>query len=175
MRFELTRGKFLSHSELSILRHTLKVQADTNPRDVLLIELALHTGARAESELLRLTFQDLTDDGLYITGSKGSKDRIIPLTKNLRAKLYARQEGRPSSDRIFPISYPRLYQIWNEYRPCKKSFHSLRHTAAVLLYERTKDLKLVQTFLGHRWISTTAIYQDYFYNADALRRVLCEE
>jgi len=40
------------------------------------------------------------------------------------------------------------------------SCHALRHTFATLLYQQTKDLKAVQDELGHRNISTSAIYAD---------------
>ncbi len=38
------------------------------------------------------------------------------------------------------------------------SVHSLRHTFATRLYEKTGDLYLVQRALGHRNITTTEIY-----------------
>jgi integrase/recombinase XerC len=38
------------------------------------------------------------------------------------------------------------------------SVHSLRHTFATRLYQRTGDLYLVQRALGHRQITTTEIY-----------------
>lgn len=38
------------------------------------------------------------------------------------------------------------------------TFHSLRHTALTRLYEKTKDIRLVQEVAGHANISTTMIY-----------------
>ncbi len=38
------------------------------------------------------------------------------------------------------------------------TFHSLRHTALTRLYEKTKDIRLVQKVVGHSNISTTMIY-----------------
>ncbi len=38
------------------------------------------------------------------------------------------------------------------------SLHSLRHTFATNLYEKTGDLHLVQRALNHRQITTTEIY-----------------
>ena len=38
------------------------------------------------------------------------------------------------------------------------SIHSLRHTFATRLYEKTGDLHLVQRALGHRQITTTEVY-----------------
>jgi site-specific recombinase XerD len=48
--------------------------------------------------------------------------------------------------------------------------HSLRHTFAMNLYRKTGDLRLVQTALGHRHISTTEIYARC--EDKALRRAL---
>jgi integrase len=31
-------------------------------------------------------------------------------------------------------------QVWDLYRPCAKKFHALRHTFAIRLYRKTKDL-----------------------------------
>lgn len=46
------------------------------------------------------------------------------------------------------------------------SCHSLRHTFATLLYHETKDLKAVQDELGHKWITTSAIYADSDYERE---------
>jgi site-specific recombinase XerD len=40
----------------------------------------------------------------------------------------------------------------------KYCVHSLRHTFAMNLYRKTGDLRLVQTALGHKRITTTEIY-----------------
>ena len=38
------------------------------------------------------------------------------------------------------------------------TFHSLRHTSLTRLYEKTKDIRLVQEVAGHSDISTTMVY-----------------
>ncbi len=172
MRYELTREKFLNDKELGVLRKELSLNRDKDSRNVLLIELALATGGRA-GELLALKFTDFSDDGVYITGSKDSKDRQIPLPPDIYARILMREsDSDPNDERVFPISYQRLVQIWNQYRPAAKGFHSLRHTAALLIYKRHKDLKLVQLMLGHRWASTTSIYSDFSYSNDEMKRLL---
>ena len=73
---------------------------------------------------------------------------------------------------LFPIGYHRLRQIWDWYRPVPKKFHSLRHTFAIRLYRKTKDLRLVQVALGHRNITNTMVYADYVYSQQELKKLI---
>lgn len=161
------KSKYLSIEEQESLRRTLK---DT--RDDLLIELALATGARA-SELLLLTKSDIntTDGTLHIKGLKRSYDREMPIEDTLFNKLCTYAQNL-DGDKLFSISYKRLFQIWQWYRPCNKKFHSLRHTFAIELYKRSRDIKLVQVALGHKSINTTLVYVDYVFRTEELRRLL---
>jgi integrase len=145
---------------------------DTDERNCLILLLAMNTGARA-TELLMITKADLNDqdESVHIHGLKNSNDREIPLYYWLykRIKAYAKTvEGEV----LFPIGYHRLIQIWAQYRPLPKKFHSLRHTFAIRTYERTKDLRLVQVALGHRRIANTMVYADYIYSQQELRKLL---
>jgi integrase len=164
----MNKTKYLQDPE----RHALTaLLARHTTRDAILLQVLLHTGARA-CEALALRGADLNrhDKTVFIRGSKGSRDREIPLSKGL-FKLVA---SLPCADdgRIFPISYQRLDQIWREWRPVTKKLHSLRHTFAIGLYKKSKDLKLVQSALGHKSITTTMIYADYIYSTEELRRAL---
>lgn len=140
----------------------------TNRNDVLIL-LALETGARA-SELLSIEpshLFDATKSVLIKTlKQKGTEQRFRELP--LRPELYyAVKQFIP-----FDIGYSRLDQIWCCYRPVRKHFHALRHTFAVNLYRRTRDLKLVQLALGHSSPVTTSIYTDFVYTLDEMRRIL---
>ena len=132
--------------------------------------LSLHTGGRA-TELLRLSEKDLDhhSHSVFITGIKGSNDREIPLPHWLFKEV---EQIRFVDGMLFPISYNRLRQIWQFYRPVQKKFHSLRHTFAIQLYKKSKDLRLVQVALGHRNITNTMIYADYVYTQDELRKLI---
>ncbi len=163
----LTRDKFLSPEEQE---HLEKNVASANPdRDQLLIQLAMATGARAQ-EILNVNIKDLaeSDTSVYIRGLKGSRDREIPLPKALFIAL----KSLESEGRLFPISYQRLHQIWQNYRPNGKKFHALRHTFAINLYRRTKDVRLVQLALGHKDLRNTMVYVDFQYSIDELRKHL---
>lgn len=156
----LNRNKFLESSEDTEIK-----LLSLDSRDKVIIRLARDTGARA-TELLRLRYVDLFPDTntIFITGLKGSRDRELPVTPEMMTALL---KFIP-----FGIGYRRLEQIWRDLRPCKKKFHSLRHTFAVNLYRRTKDIKLVQLALGHKSPTSTAVYTDFIYSQEELRRIL---
>jgi integrase len=166
-RYQLNEGKFLTKDEEERL---LKSLVSANQRDRLLVSVALRTGARA-SELLAVTLSDLRPhtQEVFLHGLKGSLDRAIPLPKTLFQELY--EFAKTNCDTyVFDISYPRLVQVWDIYKPNGKSFHCLRHTFAIRLFERTQNLRLVQVALGHTNITNTMIYADYYYNAAELRK-----
>jgi integrase len=174
VRYALNKNKYLLTHEAARLRQIIGDFRDKDPRNCLLIEIALSTGGRAR-ELLNLHKEDLNafDETVYIRGIKGSNDREIPLATSLYRRLHRFTEVQ-EQDRIFPISYERLYQIWNLYRPVPKKFHALRHTFAIELYQRTKDIRLLQVALGHRNITNTMIYADYLYSKEELKRLIVE-
>jgi integrase len=167
MRYQLNRNKFLSDSEQEYLKSRL---AKDLSRNSLLIQTALATGAR-ESEILAITLSDLDDktQSVFIKGLKNSFDREIPLKPELYQAL--KVLGQNNGGRLFPISDRQVRNIWDQYKPCNKSFHCLRHTFAINLFKATKDLKLVQTALGHVQIMNTLIYADYVYKTSELKKI----
>lgn len=169
-RYSLNKNKYLSPDESERLEYLLKSFIDKERRNCCLLLLALYTGARA-TELLNLSFEDLNDEyqSVFIKGIKGSNDREIPLPGWLYKEVSRIQSPSRS---MFPISYNRLRQIWHFYRPTQKKFHSLRHTFAIRLYKKSKDIRLLQVALGHRNITNTMIYADYLYTQEELRKLI---
>lgn len=172
----MNRTKYLLENEAQNLNTCLERMKDKNPRDCNILWLLLHTGARA-TEILNIKYSDLntTEQTVLIRGIKNSNDREIPLPSWLFERLVAgaRAEGEAQSEaRIFPISYARLYQIWDLYKPVKKKIHALRHTFAIRLYARTKDLRLCKTALGHKSITSTMVYADYLYTQEELKKLI---
>jgi integrase/recombinase XerC len=171
-RYALNKNKYLLEPEVERLESILESFFEKNERDSLILLLALKTGARAQ-EVLNLRRSDLNsyDKCVFIRGIKGSNDREIPLPPRLydRVERWAsRQPGEP----LFDISYNRFRQIWERYRPVHKKLHALRHTFAIRLYKKTKDLRLVQVALGHRNIANTMIYADYIYSQQELKKLI---
>ncbi len=171
-RYSLNKNKYLLSPEADRLRKILTDFQGSDPRNCFLLSLGLRTGARAQ-ELLNLQKTDLNayDQTIFVRGIKGSNDREIPLHSRFFEDLHRYTES-VSGTKLFDIGYQRLYQIWEFYRPVPKKFHSLRHTFAIELYQKTKDLRLVQVALGHRNITNTMIYADYVYSQQELRRLI---
>lgn len=174
MAYSLNKNKYLLAPESAHLRKILGDYLDQDSRNCFLLSLALRTGGRAQ-ELLNLRIQDFNtfDQTVYIRGIKNSNDRELPLEPRYFEQLMRFLGSQPrESELAFPISYHRLYQIWEFYRPVPKKFHSLRHTFAIELYQKTKDIRLVQVALGHRNITNTMIYADYVYSQQELKKLI---
>ncbi len=175
-RYSLNKNKYLLPPEVDRLRRILGDFEEKDARNSFVISLALRTGGRAQ-EILNLQVSDLNsyDKSVFIRGLKGSNDREIPLEAKFFARLQAYVLKFELQHLIFPISYQRLFQIWQLYRPVPKKFHSLRHTFAIELYQKTKDLRLVQVALGHRNITNTMVYADYVYSQQELRKLILND
>ncbi|MBO9667362.1 MAG: site-specific integrase [Bdellovibrio sp.] len=171
-RYQLNKNKYLLEPEVDRLRKILTDFQDKDPRNCLMFWVALKTGARAQ-EILNIQRSDLNpyDESIFIRGLKGSNDREIPIHSEIFGRLhrFAEKQGGTS---VFPITYPRMYQIWEMYRPVPKKFHSLRHTFAIELYKKSRDIRLVQVALGHRNIANTMVYADYVYSQQELRKLI---
>lgn len=172
--YQINQTKFLNESEVKELEE--KIKYAYRPMDRLLIELALYTGARAQ-EILNIKKCDLHDgeESVFIIGLKGSNDREIPLRSPIykRLKEFANQSTEAKGDKVFHIGYKTFRRIWLRYRPVKKKLHALRHTFAIRLYRKTKDIRLVQVALGHRSINNTMVYVQYQYATTELRKLIC--
>ncbi len=171
-RYALNKNKYLLPQEVEHLERLLNTHMDADPRNCLALMVALKTGARAQ-EVLNLKKSDFNvyDESVFIQGLKGSNDREIPLHPKLFKKLRSYSEGVGDGP-LFPITYNRLRQIWTDYRPVQKKLHALRHTFAIQLYKKTKDIRLVQVALGHRNVMNTMIYADYVYSQTELRKLI---
>lgn len=178
--YSLNKNKYLLDPEFEYLDKILNDYLYKSTRDCLILKIALLTGARAR-EILNIQIQDLNtfDNSIYIRGIKGSNDREIPIPEkyfNLLLKMVNYDKKNNLNNNlesfVFPISYNRLRQIWQHYRPIDKKFHALRHTFAIRLYKKTKDIRLVQFALGHRNITNTMIYADYIYSQEELKKLI---
>ena len=130
------------------------------------------TGIRV-SELVNLRVDDINSQRMVIRirNGKGQKDRYVPLSRTLLDSLrhYWRQRRPmpllfPSPKKFgFPISRRSVWSFLMEgakWACIRKNVagHTLRHTFATHLLEAGVDLRTIQIILGHRSLTTTAIY-----------------
>ena len=173
IRYALNKNKYLLDPEFDNLENLLKRSIISDLRDSSLLSLALATGARAQELLnIRRTDLNLYDQSVFIRGLKSSNDREIPIREELFNQVLTLAKEVSGSELIFQIGYHRLRQIWKWYRPVDKKFHCLRHTFAIRLYRKTKDIRLVQVALGHRNITNTMVYADYIYSQQELKKLI---
>jgi len=181
--------KYFTEPEIGLLRRTARKEHESDlgqdrvrgVRNWMVIDLLTLTGLRV-SEAARLQCGNIKigygQSELYIENSKDgvSGSVVIPpgLKTHLRSFLnwkQSRGEGIANSDPLFigergPWTLQAIEQIVKRYlrylglyQP-GKSVHSLRHSYAVALYKREKDLRAVQKQLRHVSIQSTLVYAD---------------
>lgn len=171
---EITERKFLSAQEIVELQENLHY-ADLKFR--LMFKFLLNFGMR-RSELCQLRVCDIDQDNwlLSIKGIKSSKNRVFPIPPPILPdlKLFLKEIDRLDEESLFDVAVSTLRDHWYDLRPkgCKKGIHSLRHTFAIALFRNSRDIKLVQTCLGHRNINNTMVYADYVYSREEMSLAL---
>lgn len=107
---------------------------------------------------------------LYVRTAKRGRPRLIELCPDLARALVAMREGRDfqPGGRLFVTGGQHVMRYGDQRRFTEKvtlacfgraySFHCFRHTAAVRLYRRTRDVLAVQRYLGHKSLQWTEAY-----------------
>lgn len=123
------------------------------------------------SDVLNLKLRDVDFEKreICVAASKTDKGRILMLPKKLLPILNAYIEKYKPSELLFggengKTYSPRSVQLVFQQALAKSkiekdaSVHTLRHSYAVHCLERGMDIHLLQEILGHRYLQTTAIY-----------------
>ena len=144
-------------------------------RSGFMYKLMFSTGLRL-AETIHLNVGDLKDRSVLVVIGKGNKEREIPLSLAIReeirqflelkrrykedvaseAPLFISQKRRRIGSRGVQHDlekWVRLAGLEGRYSP-----HALRHTVGFDLIRGTNNIRKVQEFLGHRFITTTQIY-----------------
>ncbi|WP_299211688.1 tyrosine-type recombinase/integrase [uncultured Dokdonia sp.] len=128
------------------------------------------------SELLHLEIAHVCGDRktFHLKGSKGKKDRIVPVPEELLVSLriyykkykpykYLFEGAGSNSDNPKPYTAASVRKLLH--RAAKKAMikkvitpHTLRHSYATHLYENGINLRSIQVLLGHNSSKTTEIY-----------------
>lgn len=158
---------------LSKTEITQLLSAIDNIKHRAIAETLYSTGLRLQ-ELLNLTYKDINSHrmSIRVKEGKGKKDRYVMLSKRLLATLrsyWAASDPKPHIY-FFPGKnpekplHPRSVQLIIEQAGKKAGIrkkvtpHILRHSFGTHLLEDGRNIRGVQLLLGHRNLSTTAIY-----------------
>lgn len=142
-------------------------------RDMIILELFYSTGMRlSELTSLETSSINLSLNQIKVIG-KRNKERIIPITLNLKNKLVQYIELKDKefgNNKLLFLTkkgkkiYQKLvYRIVNSYLSTitskdKKSPHILRHTFATHMLNNGADLNTIKEILGHSNLSATQVY-----------------
>ncbi len=142
-----------------------------NQKHRIALETIYACGLR-RSELLNLKLQHIDSKRAMLTvfNSKGSKDRLIPISPRLLEKMktyyFAYRpkvffiEGQVEGKGISAGSLQKIFVGALKKSNISKPFtlHCLRHSFATHLLENGTDLRYIQELLGHKSSKTTEIY-----------------
>jgi integrase/recombinase XerD len=181
--------KYFNEKQIKLLRRTVREQAEidaqrgnlTGVREWMAIDLLTSTGLRV-SEAANLRCGDLkigyADSKIFVREGKGRLSGHVVINDALRKHLkgflsWKKEQGEPTGqdDHIFggqrgPWSGQAIQLIVKKYlRKLNlyekgKSVHALRHSYAVELYSKERDLRVVQKQLRHISIQSTLVYAD---------------
>lgn len=144
-------------------------------RDKLIIELLYATGIRV-AELIQLRDTDIDPHSATVkVNGKRSKQRIVPIHREMCQKLRAYQKlrnanlGQQSFPALFVTQkgaplYSRLVtRLLNKYMSLittleKKSPHVLRHSFATHMLNHGADINALKNLLGHASLAATQVY-----------------
>jgi integrase len=133
---------------------------NADPQMKCFLLLGALAGCRCQ-EIAFIAREDIfeAEASLRITHGKGAKERWVPLHPDIVAAL--KELPMPESGRLWDETAASMSRKINRYLhrlDIKPTAHTLRHWYATQSYQSCKDLRLVQTLLGHSSPSTTAIY-----------------
>ena len=174
----------LTEAQVSKLLSTMsKSKAGLAKRDFAIVSLFLGTGIRLSS-LVGLNRDDvLLNQEIIRIRVKGNGEETVFVNPQLKRilKAHFRSNGQQPDAPLFQTSSgrrlgARQVQVRVSYwlkqaGITNASVHTLRHTFATRLYEKTGDLYLVQKALGHKQITATEIYTRV--SDQALKRAVC--
>lgn len=134
-------------------------------RNYCVLHLMLDAGLRS-NEVCSLKRSDINFDNEYIrVYGKGAKERIVPMSKNLRKHLYEYihlYQQHSIENSFFTITNSAIKSLFVRIR--KKTGiervkpHLLRHTFATCFILGGGSVEMLRILLGHESISTTQIY-----------------
>lgn len=169
--------RYLNEKELSKLKHVLSnvdlnIPYQKDAHDLTLFYL--YTGARTSEVLYpNFTWDCVLNDKIIFPNTKSSKERIIPLTKNVNEVLKTRKriiggpfftetDSKVSTLEDIATNHLTNYMVYNRTKNIFEkaglndvSTHNLRKTAGAYYYMATRDIFAASKFLGHSSVKVT--------------------
>ena len=107
--------------------------------------------------------QQKTGSPVQFELTKGTREAVIALIKldNLHNKDYLFQSRVGSCQHISTRQYNRIFHGWIAKLGLEDSLystHSMRRTKPYLIYQKTKNLRVIQLLLGHKKLESTVRY-----------------
>ena len=168
LRVEKKLPNVLTSSYINNLLDNLPEFSEKDIRDKAILELMYSSGLRV-NEVSNLNLNSVSkNDSIRVLG-KGSKERVLPITKRAynclkKYKEISRPKFQNEKSKYYLFLGVRGGQLSDrEIRRIVKfrtgTFpHSIRHSFATHLLEGGADLRIVQELLGHNDPATTQIY-----------------
>ena len=168
LRIEKKLPNVLTSSYINNLLDNLPEFSEKDIRDKAILELMYSSGLRV-SEVSNLNLNSVSKNNSIRVLGKGSKERVLPITKRAynclkKYKEISRPKFQNEKSKYYLFLGVRGGQLSDrEIRRIVKfrtgTFpHSIRHTFATHLLEGGADLRIVQELLGHNDPATTQIY-----------------
>jgi site-specific recombinase XerC len=173
--------KYLEPEQLAAFREYVRARAQKRKSrlahtDEIIVEILAGSGLRAE-ELCALTIRDVPIDyntpDIHVRDGKGNVSRTVNISTALRDRIReytaAYRAGAPPTAPLIEsrtgkaMAYRTLHHkirlLGEEAKlPKRLKPHALRHSYAVLAYQKTSDLLWLKDQLGHARVETTTIY-----------------
>ena len=166
----------LSTAEVDMLEASIDLSKWEGHRNRAIIEVLFSCGLRV-SELVNLTFSQVyEDEGFLRILGKGSKERLVPISKRAIKELHLWYDDRchmtikpGEEDYVFlnrrgaHLTRTMILIMIKQQAAMagiRKTIspHTLRHSFATALLEGGASLRAIQAMLGHESIGTTEIY-----------------
>lgn len=158
--------------EFSLFIKTLRTEIQADDRDTLqLLHFLAFTGMRlGEARGACAEDVNFTRKTLFLQDTKSGDSRLVPLCGEAIDIVYSQLNKHGNHGLLFrstsggKISEPRRLMK----KICEKAgigpftIHELRYTAGSAMLAATRDLYAVKRFLGHKCLSTSERYANYF-------------